>query len=133
MLLNRNAISLMTKYPFGRLGCSAFKNVTVSKTGGFNEMEKLGWQAGKVKDSGNSYDFGVRIYESRLGRRWNVDPKPVKWLSPISCFLNNPICFNDVKGDTNKGNTKGIEDYEKAKVKVDNSITSSQKRMGDGL
>jgi hypothetical protein len=42
-------------------------------------------------------------YDSRTGRRWNVDPKPNMSTSQYSCFGNNPILFNDVKGDTLRG------------------------------
>lgn len=39
-------------------------------------------------------------YDTRLGRRWNVDPKYNPILSSYSCFANNPLSFNDEKGDT---------------------------------
>ena len=37
---------------------------------GFNGMEK----DDNLKGTGNSYDFGARIYDSRLGRWLAVDP-----------------------------------------------------------
>jgi hypothetical protein len=40
------------------------------------------------------------MYDARLGRRWNLDPKPNFSLSQYSCFENNPIFFNDVDGDS---------------------------------
>jgi RHS repeat-associated protein len=39
-------------------------------------------------------------YDSRLGRRWNRDPKPTIGVSPYACFLNNPIVHIDALGDT---------------------------------
>jgi len=39
-------------------------------------------------------------YDSRLGRRWNVDPKPTVGISDYACFANNPIWFSDILGDT---------------------------------
>ena len=39
-------------------------------------------------------------YDSRIGRRWNLDPKPTVGISQYSTFANNPILFNDIKGDT---------------------------------
>jgi hypothetical protein len=39
-------------------------------------------------------------YDSRIGRRWNIDPKPHESISPFSCFGNNPIAFSDMLGDT---------------------------------
>lgn len=37
-------------------------------------------------------------YDSRLGRRWNVDPVVKAWESPYAAFSNNPICFIDPSG-----------------------------------
>jgi len=39
------------------------------------------------------------IYDTRLGRRWNRDPKPNLSLSEFVTFANNPIWFNDPLGD----------------------------------
>ncbi|MCX6180582.1 MAG: hypothetical protein NT150_01465, partial [Bacteroidetes bacterium] len=39
-------------------------------------------------------------YDSRLGRRWNLDPKPSIGISQYSCFENNPNWFVDKLGDT---------------------------------
>jgi hypothetical protein len=41
-------------------------------------------------------------YDTRLGRRWNCDPKPDASISSYSCFRNNPIWFSDPMGDTVK-------------------------------
>jgi hypothetical protein len=40
------------------------------------------------------------MYDSRLGRRWNIDPKPLPSSSLYSCFTNSPLLFNDINGDT---------------------------------
>lgn len=48
-------------------------------------------------------------YDTRLGRRWNVDPKPFEAISPYVVFIDNPILMNDPYGDTTYiYNTKGI-------------------------
>ena len=39
-------------------------------------------------------------YDSRIGRRWNVDPKPNISISPYNCFAGNPIFYPDMKGDS---------------------------------
>jgi len=38
-------------------------------------------------------------YDTRIGRRWNLDPKPQISISDYACFSNNPIWFNDPLGD----------------------------------
>lgn len=61
---------------------------------------------GKEKDdeivgSGNSYDFGARIYNPRLGRWLSVDPLNAKqpFVSPYVGFNDNPIYFVDPDGN----------------------------------
>ncbi len=39
-------------------------------------------------------------YDSRIVRRWNVDPKTDVSISPYNCFGGNPISFSDPFGDT---------------------------------
>ena len=39
-------------------------------------------------------------YDSRLGRRWNVDPVFKEYESPYACFAGNPVWFADPSGDT---------------------------------
>jgi len=38
-------------------------------------------------------------YDCRLGRRWNLDPKPQISISDYACFANNPVWFSDPAGD----------------------------------
>lgn len=58
-------------------------------------------------------------YDSRTGRRWNIDPIVKTWESPFACFSDNPILNNDVHGDSddkaiasnpNNPNAKGGKD-----------------------
>ena len=39
-------------------------------------------------------------YDTRLGRRWNVDPVFKEYESPYACFAGNPVRFADPKGDS---------------------------------
>ncbi|MDB5255542.1 MAG: repeat protein, partial [Chitinophagaceae bacterium] len=39
-------------------------------------------------------------YDARLGRRWNLDPKPQAPLSNYACFANSPIFYSDHQGDS---------------------------------
>lgn len=66
---------------------------------GYNGMEK----DDEIKGSGNSYDFGARIQDPRLGRWLSVDPKAAKYtsLSPYHFGYNNPIITIDPNGEEN--------------------------------
>ena len=51
------------------------------------------------------------MYDGRLGRRWNVDPKPSEAVSVYTCFMNNPIWVLDLKGDTTEYYDDKTGDY----------------------
>ncbi|MFT5667479.1 MAG: RHS repeat-associated protein [Vicingaceae bacterium] len=55
----------------------------------------------EVKGSGNSYDFGARIYDSRIGKFLSTDPreKYFPFWSPYLFAGNSPISFIDVYGE----------------------------------
>lgn len=38
-------------------------------------------------------------YDGRIGRRWNLDPKPQVNISDYACFGNNPNMYTDHNGD----------------------------------
>jgi RHS repeat-associated protein len=63
---------------------------------GFNGKEK----DNELKGEGNSYDFGARIYDPRLGRWLSMDPKAEqrRWLSPYNFVQNNPLILIDPDG-----------------------------------
>ncbi|MDP2176238.1 MAG: hypothetical protein Q8K70_10060 [Bacteroidota bacterium] len=63
---------------------------------GFNGQEKDNEIAGE----GNNYTAEFWQYDSRLGRRWNKDPKPTPSISNYATFANNPILLSDPNGDT---------------------------------
>jgi RHS repeat-associated protein len=62
---------------------------------GFNGQEK----DNEISREGNSYTAEFWQYDSRLGRRWNVDPVEKPWESSYLCFTGNPILFIDPNGD----------------------------------
>jgi RHS repeat-associated protein len=68
---------------------------------GFNGQEK----DNETKGVGNSYDFGARIYDSRLGRWMSMDPLMAIFpsSSPYVFALNSPIYYYDIEGK-NVGN-----------------------------
>jgi len=47
----------------------------------------------------NSYTALFWEYDSRIGRRWNIDPKQKVGESPYLCFSGNPIWLSDPLGD----------------------------------
>lgn len=63
---------------------------------GFNGQE----QDNEIYGAGNSTTALYWQYDARLGRRWNIDPKPNALFSPYSTFSNNPMFYTDVLGDT---------------------------------
>lgn len=70
--------------------------------------------------TGSLYTAQFWEYDARIGRRWNLDPKPVTGISEYACFENNPILFSDPLGDKVKGKTKS--DAEKTKKEMENSL-----------
>ncbi len=53
-----------------------------------------------VKGEGNQQDYGMRIYDTRLGRFLSVDPlfQSYPWNSVYAYAGNNPILFKDLDG-----------------------------------
>jgi RHS repeat-associated protein len=63
---------------------------------GFNGKEK----DNELKGEGNSYDFGARMYDPRIGRWFATDPLEAKYsnMSPYIYCANNPIIYIDPDG-----------------------------------
>ena len=63
---------------------------------GYNGKEK----DDEINVNGGDYDFGARIYDSRLGRFLSRDPHARKYpfMTPYCFAANNPIRFVDVDG-----------------------------------
>jgi RHS repeat-associated protein len=58
----------------------------------------------KTEGTGNSYDFGARMYDPRVGRWLAKDPLSGKFpdISPYSFSFNDPIIFKDPDGKAPK-------------------------------
>ncbi|MEW6774620.1 MAG: hypothetical protein AB1304_11590, partial [Bacteroidota bacterium] len=83
-------------YPFGMLARS--HNVDRYRFG-FNKQER----DNEIYGIGNNYTARFWQYDSRLGRRWNRDPKPLAEESEYATNRNNPIKYNDPDGDCPPG------------------------------
>lgn len=60
---------------------------------GFNGQEK----SSEVGD--NNYTAQFWEYDSRIGRRWNLDPEPITGISEYATLNNSPILYSDVLGN----------------------------------
>ena len=67
---------------------------------GFNGKEKTN----EISGESNSYDFGARMLDPRIGRFLSIDPKHKKYpaLSNYSYAVNSPILFFDSQGEDPK-------------------------------
>lgn len=85
---------------------------------GYNGAEK----DDEVKGNGNSYDFGARIYDNRLGRWLSLDPLQSKYpdLSPYNFVANSPLVFIDPDGRKLQffGTKKALEEFKVLVSKV---------------
>lgn len=100
--MTANGLHKFDYYPFG-MGIKEreWKDSSFSYRFAFNGKE----QDNEVSGRGNSYDFGARIYDSRLGRFLSRDPWEYKytWQTPYAYYKNSPIAQIDYKG---KGDDK---------------------------
>lgn len=53
----------------------------------------------EISGDGNHNTAEYWEYDTRLGRRWNVDPVLKSYESPYACFSNNPIIYVDIHGN----------------------------------
>jgi RHS repeat-associated protein len=101
-------------FPFGMLMPNRSEN---------SDQYRFGYQGSEkddeTKGQGNSYDFGARIYDPRVGRWLSLDPAQQEYpaLSPYHAFANNPIIFTDPDG---KRNTIYLVVLPSAEAELDN-------------
>lgn len=83
---------------------------------GFNGMEK----DNEVAGNGVDYDFGDRIYDSRIARWLSTDPLQKKYagLTPYHFTFDNPIAFKDQDGRDGRLSI----DYDKKQVTLESTI-----------
>jgi len=84
-------------YPFGMIESGrTYSQPNSSYRYGFNGQEK----STEIDPNGNLNAAEFWEYDSRIGRRWNTDPKPRVGVSFYSCLGNNPIWNKDALGDS---------------------------------
>jgi len=91
---NPEVSSISDYYPFG----APIQGRSFSSTEyrfGYNTQEKTDEIAGP----GNHNTATFWEYDTRLGRRWNIDPVTKPWESLYACLSNNPILLDDPDGD----------------------------------
>jgi len=85
---------------------------------GFNGKEN----DNEVKGAGNELDYGMRIYDPRLGRFLSADPveKSFPWYTPYQFAGNKPIWAVDLDG---------LEELMKTSVSIQEASTNNIKRI----
>lgn len=106
-------VSAQDYYPFGML----MPGRTYSSEAynwGFNGQEK----DDEISGEGNSSTAEYWQYDSRLGRRWNIDPIVKPWESIYACYRNCPILLIDPTGEDVDLSKLSEEDKSEIKNKV---------------
>jgi hypothetical protein len=95
-------------YPFGMgMPGRKFSNGLLYRFG-FNGQEK----SDEIKVDGNSYTAEFWEYDSRTGRRWNIDIMERPWMCGYAVLGNSPIYFIDPDGaDWYKSRKSGSYDW----------------------
>ncbi len=91
---NADVVTANDYYPFGsQMPGRKYSQSNSSYRYGFNGQE-------------NSDEIAAGLttamyweYDSRIGKRWNVDPEQKIEESPFLCFSGNPILYFDIKGN----------------------------------
>jgi RHS repeat-associated protein len=93
---------------------------------GFNGKEN----DNDVKGDGNQQDYGMRVYDPRLGKFLSVDPLTgsYPWNSPYAYAENEPISNIDLDGlekvkSTSSGVSAGVDQYFQEKMSQGRGIT----------
>jgi len=95
---NADVVTANDYYPFGmQMPGRKYSQPNGSYRYGFNGKEN----DNEVKGEGNQQDYGMRIYDPRVGRFLSVDPLTTKYpeLTPYQFASNSPITFIDLDGE----------------------------------
>jgi hypothetical protein len=89
-----NVVTAQDYYAFGALMPNRIFIASNNYRYGFNSQEK----SDEIAGSGNHNTAEFWEYDTRIGRRWNLDPVIKPGESGYSAFAGNPIWFADVDG-----------------------------------
>jgi hypothetical protein len=130
-MLQNNPISLFHVTHFGSAMSTRSYTASTKYHYGFNTQEK----DDEVAGDNNSYTAEFWQYDGRLGRRFNIVPRPNPSLSNYACLGNNPIKFSDLLGDTIRGNDNKPVTYEwkEGKIQWSNNATYDIKKIGESM
>ena len=92
---NMVTIYTLTESDYGFLYCRIYTTQTGSYRYGFNTQEKVD----EISGDGNHNTAMFWEYDTRLGRRWNLDPKPQVGISDYAVMVCNPVFNMDWLGD----------------------------------
>lgn len=95
---------------------------------GFNGKEN----DNEVKGDGNQQDYGMRIYDDRLGRFLSVDPltKDYPWNSTYAFAENRPVDGIDLDGKEWENFKSKFKTPGDLKIKLPNEQTAQQQHYG---
>ncbi|MEI7595367.1 MAG: hypothetical protein WCK02_06435 [Bacteroidota bacterium] len=129
--MQKLSINITDYYAFGmEMGGRSFNSN--SSTRGMNGQEK------DNDITQGLYTAKFWEYDSRIARRWNLDPKPQIHISDYACFGNNPIFNIDLLGDEfvdrqgkkdSKVSGKIIEKANKQKTEINNKINENNGKL----
>jgi hypothetical protein len=127
-----NATIADDSYAGGTTGTGAGSGSSEALSGyryGFNGQER----SDELKGEGNSYTAEFWEYDPRIGRRWNLDPKPDVSVSVYATFSNSPVQFSDLLGDTLSPLGLGFKSYIATKYGSRTANLIPDNRTGDNI
>ena len=116
--MNRTA-TYQQKFPFPAMGGYRYF---------FNGQEA----DNEVLGEGASFSAEFWQYDTRLGRRWNVDPVFKEYESPYACFAGNPVRYADRFGaDTIFDDDVARKDFLDTYQEIVDRISSIERKAAD--
>jgi len=118
---NADVVNANDYYPFGMMMPGRTYSAQTSYRYGFNGKEN----DNEVKGEGNQQDYGMRIYDPRIGKFLSVDPltKNYPELTPYQFASNRPIDGSDLDGKEWKSEIRFVGPT--GKYVIDYNITIS--------